>query len=318
MVLFGDSHAAQWLGAFDAAAKQAGWKVVLQTKVACSVADLTLQIDTLKRPYTECDSWRATTVAAIEGLKPDLVVASQSDAVPGNQFSDAAWAAATGATLKKLAGLGIRTTLLSDAPSPTFAPTDCLAAHLENATQCASSSTARAKYWPNRRSAVATAVTQAGATVVDTTPWVCSDGKCPAIVGNMLVYRDNQGHLTSTARMGYTNPVITFNYNQDNTGNNFIQSNTFISVAPIKGVLLKTAYGIDNMYSRTQRYFDPRSDEGYTASGSATGISATREKWVWTNTANWNFAVNKAGISILSGGASPNKRSIAKSPPNPD
>ncbi|MBS1565024.1 MAG: TonB-dependent receptor plug domain-containing protein, partial [Bacteroidetes bacterium] len=93
--------------------------------------------------------------------------------------------------------------------------------------------------------------------------------------GLNLGLMDNQGHLSSTARLGYTNPVITLTYNQDNTGNNFIQSNTFIAVAPVKGVLLKTAYGIDNMYSRTQRYFDPRSDEGYTAGGSATGISAT-------------------------------------------
>ncbi len=119
--------------------------------------------------------------------------------------------------------------------------------------------------------------------------------------GLNLGLMDNQGHLTSTARMGYTNPVITLKYNQDNTGNNFIQSNSFVSVMPLKHLVLKTAYGIDNMYSRTERYFDPRSDEGYTANGSATGISAKREKWVWTNTANYSFDVKDHHVDLLGG-----------------
>jgi len=119
--------------------------------------------------------------------------------------------------------------------------------------------------------------------------------------GLNLGLQDNQGHLTSTARMGYTNPVITLKYNQDNTGNNFIQSNSFLSLIPLKRLVLKTAYGIDNIYSRTERYFDPRSDEGYTANGSATGISAKREKWVWTNTANYSFDVKEHHFDLLAG-----------------
>jgi TonB-linked SusC/RagA family outer membrane protein len=119
--------------------------------------------------------------------------------------------------------------------------------------------------------------------------------------GLNLGLMDNQGHLTSTARMGYTNPVITLTFNKDNTGNNFIQSNSFVAVKPIKGLVLKTAYGIDNMYSRTERYFDPRSMEGYTANGSATGISAKREKWVWTNTVNYAFDVKDHHFDILGG-----------------
>lgn len=119
--------------------------------------------------------------------------------------------------------------------------------------------------------------------------------------GLNLGLMDNQGHLTSTARLGYTNPVITLAFNQDNTGNNFIQSNSYVALSPIKGLVLKTAYGIDNIYSRTLRYFDPRSDEGYTAAGSATGISAKREKWVWTNTGNYSFDLGDHHIDLLAG-----------------
>jgi len=46
----------------------------------------------------------------------------------------------------------------------------------------------------------------------------------------------------------------------------------------------KTLYGIDNISSRTNRYFDPRTNEGNTALGSATGISSKRESYTFTNT----------------------------------
>ena len=40
-----------------------------------------------------------------------------------------------------------------------------------------------------------TAATRAGATVIDPTPWLCSD-RCPLVVGDLLVYRDTN-HMTT-------------------------------------------------------------------------------------------------------------------------
>jgi hypothetical protein len=31
--------------------------------------------------------------------------------------------------------------------------------------------------------------------VIDPTPWFCAEGRCPIVVGNTLVYKDNS-HLT--------------------------------------------------------------------------------------------------------------------------
>lgn len=36
-----------------------------------------------------------------------------------------------------------------------------------------------------------------GADVIDPEPWLCAEGTCPVIVGNLLVYRDDN-HLTAT------------------------------------------------------------------------------------------------------------------------
>ncbi len=133
-----------------------------------------------------------------------------------------------------------------------------------------------------------------------------NDGSYNA-TGLNLGLMDNQGHLTSTTRMGYTNPVITLNYNDDNTTNNIIQSNIYAQVNPTNWITFKTLYGIDNIYSRTTRYFDPRTNEGVSANGSATGISAKRESYSWTNTLTFDKTFNKHSFNLLLGQEVQNK-----------
>jgi hypothetical protein len=48
---------------------------------------------------------------------------------------------------------------------------------------------------PGWRAGVENAARRAGVAVLDPTPWLCTR-RCPLIVGDLLVYRDNN-HLTS-------------------------------------------------------------------------------------------------------------------------
>ena len=121
------------------------------------------------------------------------------------------------------------------------------------------------------------------------------------VSGLNLALMDNQGHLTSQTRMGYTNPVITLAYNADNTANNFIQSNIYAQLKPTKWLTFKSLYGIDNISSRTNRYFDPRTNEGNTALGSATGISSKRESFTLTNTLTADKTFNDHSLNLLLG-----------------
>lgn len=121
------------------------------------------------------------------------------------------------------------------------------------------------------------------------------------VSGLNLALMDNQGHLTSQTRMGYTNPVITLAYNADNTSNNFIQSNIYAQLKPTKWLTFKSLYGIDNISSRTNRYFDPRTNEGNTALGSATGISSKRESFTLTNTLTADKTFNDHSLNLLLG-----------------
>jgi hypothetical protein len=52
-----------------------------------------------------------------------------------------------------------------------------------------------------RRSMMARAVTKAGATIVDPMPWFCSLSRCPVVVGNILVYKDDSHISTVYARL---------------------------------------------------------------------------------------------------------------------
>lgn len=121
------------------------------------------------------------------------------------------------------------------------------------------------------------------------------------VSGLNLALMDNQGHLTSSTRMGYTNPVITLAYNDDNTANNFIQSNIYAQIKPVNWLTFKTLYGVDNISSRTNRYFDPRTNEGTTALGSATGISSKRESYTLTNTLTADKMFKEHSINLLLG-----------------
>jgi hypothetical protein len=79
LVLAGDSHAQQWFPAFEAAAKQHHWRLVTWTKAACPLAAHDVHSPELRRPYTECTTWREGVIEKITDLRPDIVVIGQSD-----------------------------------------------------------------------------------------------------------------------------------------------------------------------------------------------------------------------------------------------
>ena len=189
LVLMGDSHAQQWMPALDVAAKEAGWKLVSWTKAACSVADVTLIEAKIGRNYWECDEWRRQTIANIIALEPDLLVISQSDSVPGDQFTNTEWADATGKTISTLQQAGVPVVFMLDTPQPAHDIPECLAEHLGDVGAC--NSVGHLSDYEGRRDDVQSVLGTIGVTVVDPVDWFCvGRSQCPAIVGNLLVYRD--------------------------------------------------------------------------------------------------------------------------------
>ena len=119
IVLFGDSHARMWFGAFAAVARERGWRLDLIRKPACPTADITVFNSFMNRPYTECDVWRAEAMKRILEIHPTAVVLANRQLqtfTPGLHGPNETWSEASRRTLQKLDDAGITTILLRDTP----------------------------------------------------------------------------------------------------------------------------------------------------------------------------------------------------------
>ncbi|HEY1177275.1 MAG TPA: SGNH hydrolase domain-containing protein, partial [Phytomonospora sp.] len=201
IVLFGDSHAAQWFPALELIAEERGARLVSWTKSSCAVSVVGLYNEVLKRGYRECDQWRERILSAIADLRPDLVVTASADTDSARPFGtgdpDRAWTDGWVEAYGRIAASGADVVHIADTPWPPDGDVpDCLAAHLHDAGSCAADEAGTLKH-PARRAATTAALAEAGATVIDPTPWVCAPGgRCPVVVGNLLVYRDAH-HMTT-------------------------------------------------------------------------------------------------------------------------
>ncbi|HYO40126.1 MAG TPA: acyltransferase family protein [Nocardioidaceae bacterium] len=195
VVLFGDSRMEQWFPAVNAMAIEEHWRVITWTKAACPAARLTVVNPVLNREYTECDQWRAGTVARIRALRPELVIVGQSENVASSSVPPTTFAAATVQTLSELRRDGhSRVVYVQDTPIPQFDLPACVAANLGDVRAC-TFALDKAHTYPDRHRALAPALRAAGFGFVDPQRWFCSSGRCAAVVGNVLVYRD-QSHMT--------------------------------------------------------------------------------------------------------------------------
>ena len=210
VVLFGDSHMQQWQPAFTDAGVYANWRVVNWTKSGCPPQELTEFNAQLNRIYTECDTWRALTLRRIAALKPTVVIltASDGDNDAAGTVSPTAYADATVSTVRMLQ----RTTTakivyLEDTPYPGYNVAECVAAHLDDVKAC-NLPMSHAYAYPATHQAINQALQKlGGVTLVDPAAWMCADNVCPAVVGNLLVFRD-QSHL-SVEFSEWLTPMIT-------------------------------------------------------------------------------------------------------------
>jgi len=201
VVLFGDSHAAQWFPALERLATDRSWRLESLTKSGCTPATIAVWNTRLKRAYTECDQWRDAVVTRVAAERPALVIVASSHPYPaaGNggplpADDGQALAAGLATTLDRLRSSAGAVALIADTPKFDFDPPECLSAHLDDTLAC---SRPRAKMldaaWLATERALAAAH---GATLVDPTGWACPTDPCPSVIGRFLVYRDRH-HLAT-------------------------------------------------------------------------------------------------------------------------
>jgi hypothetical protein len=207
VVLFGDSHAAHWFPALDAIAQARHWRLIDISKATCPPMPLTIYSPVLGRNFTECDQFRQNAMARIAAEHPALVVVGVARHYgPEYHFQVFAnsWIASMHTLVSQIRGMGPRVMVMSATPRPTGDLPNCLSANLNNVAACTQS--AGTAVDTNGLAAEQATVQAAGGRFVNITPLLCTATVCPPIIGNVLVYRDDN-HLT-TQVVNWLTPVI--------------------------------------------------------------------------------------------------------------
>ena len=176
IVLYGDSHAAQWFPTLEKMATERGFKLVSLTKSACPAVDA-------KRPdqgafkMVHCTKWRENSIKRIAEIQPLAVITSSFQYfTPANSSISRAqwWNEGQRKLLKGLRGSTNNLIYISDTPRPLRDIPNCLASR--DSKVCDSTERSRVSVIP-------------GFDVINPNPWLCSSF-CPAIVEGTVAYRD--------------------------------------------------------------------------------------------------------------------------------
>jgi peptidoglycan/LPS O-acetylase OafA/YrhL len=202
VVLFGDSHAMQWFPAINQLAKERNWRLVGLTKSACPPAEVNINNATLRREYRECAEWREQMLERIAREKPSLIVTSSlpnySPREDGKRLRGEARKQALvegyASTLRKLRATGAPVALIEDVPHPNKDIPECVSRELDDLQRCA---TPKSKALGYPKINTRAAQEAEGVHLIDPTPVLCLEKTCPAVIGDVLVYR-NGAHLTAT------------------------------------------------------------------------------------------------------------------------
>lgn len=177
------------------------------TKSICPPVEIAVWQPGAGRPYTECSSWLASALDRVRSDHPRLVVVGVARHYgPEYRFTvySKAWLDGLASVVAQLRATGTAVVVLGPTPRPSGDVPECLAGHLATATACGRP--VRDAVDSNGAAAERRAATTVGGSYLDVVRWVCGQRVCPPMVGDLLVYRDDN-HLT-TSITGWLTPVL--------------------------------------------------------------------------------------------------------------
>ena len=186
IVLYGDSHAAQWFPTLLKLVNEKGFKLVSLTKSACPSVDVP-RADQGAYKNVHCETWRDKSIKRIKQIRPAAVILSSYQYfTPPSGYSDKNkwWKDGQERLLSSLRGSSDHLIYISDTPKPLRDIPNCLASRDVNSCN----TTERTPVKIIR-----------GFEIIDPTPWLCTK-LCPAIQDGYVVYRDSS-HISVAAAL---------------------------------------------------------------------------------------------------------------------
>lgn len=186
IVVLGDSHAQQYMAALGPIAKDHGWEVVTLLKGNCRFGAESPERD------AECNAFNKASAAYVMEHKPDAVFTVASLTHKEAPFETEVPGYLDG--IKQFADAGMDVVGIRDNPRFSINMPECVQKHGAEAPQCNP---------PLGESLAASSPLDAykgkvkGLHLMDMSDFICAGGICPAVVGNVYVYKDDN-HLTKT------------------------------------------------------------------------------------------------------------------------
>ncbi len=210
VVLFGDSHAVQFYPALETIALAHQWRLQVWAKATCPPILAPLTSPALGREYTGCERFRANVISRIKAEHPLLVLLGYSRWYgPVFHLTEytKAWMDGLTAAVQQIKSSGAKVVVLGDTEHALRNVPDCLSAHIHDMQAC--DVTIAQGLNVAGQAAEETVAMAAGASFIDTERWECTATRCGAVVGNLLVFRDDN-HLSATFA-GWLAPVLDAN-----------------------------------------------------------------------------------------------------------
>lgn len=209
--LVGDSHAAQYAPALQKLSAENQWQLTVFEKAACPLADIDIRFSETGEIKSDCQSWKKQVIDIIIEERPSLVIVSGGLPnlyrgyywLPTDMEIVAGYVSIWQAfQLKSIPILAIR-----DNPRPKQDIPSCVAQYRTNVELC---SMQRSVVLDSNFDPLINAAKLTNTPLLDLTNYFCKDEICPAVIGNLLVYRDGD-HLTasySKSLSPYIEPAI--------------------------------------------------------------------------------------------------------------
>jgi peptidoglycan/LPS O-acetylase OafA/YrhL len=204
VALVGDSHAGQWQPALAEVAQAQGWRLDTSTKSSCGLFDVSVTLGGEDRSYASCAEWNDRLTDQLTGShRPDLVIVSSS-----NNYKVVSDGVALSTSESRpyltdgfrrswdaLRDAGIPVVVIRDTPRLDIDVPECVSANVDKLTTCVSPKAPAVERGGDAEVRAATEVS--GVHVIDLTEAICPGSTCPAVIGDVIVWRDTN-HITAT------------------------------------------------------------------------------------------------------------------------
>jgi len=200
VVAVGDSKQGQWIPALQVLAREQHWRLMSITKAGCPFSDITRRRGGGNSVYASCVTWNRRVLQKVQRISPDLVVTtalqSYTAVVDGQvlhgQANHEELVRGLGARLSQLREQGFAALAIAETPWMGTDMADCVSLHLDSLADCA-----RPRDQALADRVVAEAARRSSTPWVDLDDRLCTQAVCPAVIGDVLIYRDRH-HLTAT------------------------------------------------------------------------------------------------------------------------